>query len=255
MKLTRKILAGVFSAAVMASAAVSVSAADYSDDPSYGEPTYGEVVTDDDIAEAITVATTMGEDNVTITVKDGAEFTKKAIADLQASNKGLNIVADDYAIEISAEEFKKISADSGIDLTVKVTDITDDTKLANNVSIPKDSVMINPALKGEFGFTMKIKLNGSDVPASIHTSNVAIYHVSDAGEVTKDAALLGFSSDNYVYIEINHGSYYVLSAGDVKGADDGKSDTPATGVMLPIALVALAGGAVTVSAVASKKRK
>lgn len=254
MKLTSKILAGVFAAAVMASAAVSVSAIDYSDDPSYGEPTYGDVVTDEDIADAIEKAGSA--ENVTIEVVTGAELTKKAVADLQAANKGLEVVAEDYSIEISAEELKKI--DGAVDLTVAVTDLTDDTTLANKVSIPKDSVMINPALSGEFGFTMKVTIAKANLPAGVTSTNAKLYYVADDGKITAVEDGITWGADGEATISINHASYYVISAGEVKstaGGDDGKGDTPATGVMLPIALVALAGGAVAVSAVAAKKRK
>lgn len=242
-KFTGKIFAGVFTAAIMASAAfVTVGAADYSADPDYGKPTAPAVeVAKADVTAAITAAT---GDVVEISTTAGAKVDADVIAEIKGQTKPVAFKNDAYTVTIDPT---KITDDAkAIDLSMGVTPVAEETKLANDVTVPEGAVMVVPAAKGEFGMTVEVT-----VPAKgIDKTKAKLYYVADDGKVTEVKDALKFEGDNAV-ITISHASSYVISEEAVKG----KEGSPDTGVTLPIALVALAGGSVAVSAIAAKKRK
>lgn len=244
-KFSGKVFAGVFAAAVMASAAfASVSAADYATNPSWAAPKVDDV-TVDDVNDAIKDAET--KDTVTVEVEgDGASLSKNAVEAVKASGKALEVKTESATIKVSADELKNV--DSSIDLGMGVDKATD-ALTVGKVSVPKNSVLIQPAAKGDFGFKVSVEV---EVPAGLDAEKAKLYYV-DGNNVTevKD----GLTVENgKATITISHASYYIISDGEVKG-EEGKGDNVNTGVTLPIALVALAGGSVAVSAIAAKKRK
>ena len=249
-KFTGKIFAGVFTAAIMASAAfVTVGAADYSANPDYGKPAAPAVeVKKDDVATAVAAAKDNADVKVVeIKVEDdkGAKLSKDVVTEIKGSTKPVAFKNDEYTVTIDP---KKVTdkVPENIDLSMGVTPVAEETKLAKDVTVPAGAVMVVPAAKGDFGMTVQVT-----VPANgIDKTKAKLYYVADDGKVTEVKDALKFEGDNAV-ITISHASSYVISEEAVKG----KEGSPDTGVTLPIALVALAGGSVAVSAIAAKKRK
>lgn len=245
MKISSKILAGVFAAAVMASAAVSVSATDYPSNPNYPETaTPAEEVTAADITAAVEAAA--DEDVVTITLEEdaGAKLDAAAIAAIKASEKPIEFKNAEYSVIIDPST---ITGDvTEIDLSMAIEETDEETEV-DGVSVPAGAVVIVPATSGEFGMTVTVTVKTELTDANL-------YYISDEGEVENlgEAAI----DDGVASITISHASIYVLSADPIGGGEgDGDDNNAGTGVTLPIALVALAGGSVAVSAIVAKKRK
>ncbi len=256
-KFSGKVFAGVFAAAVMASAAfASVSAAGYASNPGWDAPKTDDV-TADDLKADIEKAKADKATTLTVNVEsDGASLTKSAVEAVKASGLALEVKTEEgTTIAISAEELKKVN--SSIDLGMGVDSAKAEVKL-DKVTVPANSVMIQPAAKGEFGFSVKVTVKA---PEGVTKDNAKLFYV-DGDKVTevKDKDAITVDANGNATITINHASYYVITSGTVKAEADGKEnnnkeDNVNTGVTLPIALVALAGGSVAVSAIAAKKRK
>lgn len=242
-KFSGKVMAGVFAAAVMASAAfVTVSAADYSKDPNYGKPTTEAVEVK---ADAVTAAVkeSEGKDEVVITVESnaGAKLGTEALAAIKDAGKPVVLANETYTVTIDPKNIKDGAKE--IDLSMGIVVTAEETKISNNVTLPAGAVMVSPLANGDFGMTVEVK-----VPAKGLGADAKLYYVADDGKVSEVKDALKIEGD-YAVITISHASSYVLSATPVK------EGSPSTGVTLPIALVALAGGSVAVSAIVAKKRK
>ncbi len=240
-KFTSKVFAGIFAAAVMATAAF---ASDYSEDPGYGIPDT-EVVENQTVTDAIATATATGDDAKVELEDVGGSLTADAVTALKTAGRDVVITNNGVTIEIPKAEVAKL--DGAVDLTMGVTKLDADTQLANKVEVSKDAVMIGLAADDgtKFGATLSVT-----VPCTI--ANPVLYHVDGKGNVSvvKDGAKA--NANGTVTVSISGASYYIIAEdGAVKGADGNVN----TGVVLPIALVALAGGSVAVSAIAAKKRK
>ncbi|MCH5203479.1 MAG: hypothetical protein J1F03_01965 [Oscillospiraceae bacterium] len=264
MKITSKVFAGIFAAAVMATTVATVSAADYSKDADYGKPAKGSVASAGTVEDAVALA--KAQDKMTVVLSDTNLSGAGVLQVLQTLNRAVKINATGYTLNISADDVK--NAKEIKDLTMGFTNITEATKIAGGVEIPKDSTYVVPATDGAFGVSVKVE---ATVSKAYDKDKVKFYHIYTQNgktvveEISKGVTMNG----NKATFTISSASSYVITEGTIEGAkaasDSSNSSSkpsggttepsPNTGVTLPIALVALAGGSVAVSAIVAKKRK
>ncbi|MCH5196213.1 MAG: hypothetical protein J1F28_05840 [Oscillospiraceae bacterium] len=286
MKITSKIFAGVFAAAVMSTAAVaSVSAETYGDAETtdiipgdYIEKEDGDKITYADITNSS--AWKYSDGKVTLTINDNTKLPKdlvKILKDKVAEVSGdvaVKLVGDGFTVELSKSQVANIP-DAGFDFNMNIAEIENKSLLkeAGYAEVPAKALYILPTATGKFNdgkLSFKVTIDGLSTSTFTNKDTKFYYVNSETGKV---------ENANYTYkdgkltVTLNHASYYVLSPKEIKGAvastapstpsgtnsgnnsGSGNTTNPDTGVALPIALVALAGGSVAVSAIVAKKRK
>lgn len=265
-KFSSKVLAGIFTAALLAGGAF---ANDYVEDPNWSKPTTVEIGERDvaSVSEGGTYNAHLYND------ESGVELSEKALQTLKDKKAGITIYFNSgVRVKVTAvdlHDVKNFSFALGVSNVTGGTAVTDD-----KVEVPADSVLIQPAYNGDaFEATIVVP-----TPEGLDKSKAKLYHCDGKGGVEEVKDALNTEDYDTVSFKISHASYYVISAGEVKAAADagqgseteepGASGSqasgsgsgeggkgPNTGVTLPIALVALAGGSVAVSAIVAKKRK
>lgn len=245
-KFSGKLIASLFTVAVMASAAtVTASAVDYTEDPGYTPEKPAEVVTEETISAVL-----KQEEPVVYIETKTATVKEDAIGAIAKSEKPVTFEAPDYSITVDPAKITEVKA---INLAMTIT-ATEEKADVDGVAVPANAVVIAPAQKGEFGMTLEVTVPAKSI-GNIDKTKAALYYIADNGTVTKMKDALTFDKDGNAVISISHASKYVVSDTEIKGTSAGGSDTPATGIVLPVALVALAGSSVVASAIAAKKRK
>lgn len=267
-KFSSKVLAGIFTAALLAGGAF---ANDYVENPDWSKPETVEVGQKD-------VQNVEEGKNCYVDLyngETGVELSEKALQTLKEKKAGITIDFNNgVLVEVTAvdlHDVKNFSFALGISNVTGGSAVTDD-----KVEVPENSVLIQPVYNGDtFEATVTVR-----VPEGLDTKKAKLYHCDGKGgvEEVKDALSEGDYYYNSLEFKISHASYYIISDGEVKAsADAGQSGEteepgasgsqasgsgsgeggkgPNTGVTLPIALVALAGGSVAVSAIVAKKRK
>ena len=252
-KFSGKFIASVFTAAVVTSfATVMASAVDYTDDPGYTTPeTPAEVVTEENIAAALEQ-----EEPVVYVTTESVTVKEDAIGAIANSEKPVTFVSETYSVTVDPAKITEVKA---INLAMDIT-ATEEEDTVDGVAVPAGAIVIAPAQTGDFGMTLEVTIPAASL-ANIDTEKAVLYYVADDGSVTKMEDALSFDEDGNAIISISHASKYVISETEIEGTDNttdttpGSNDNPNTGIVLPVALAALAGGTVVASAVAAKKRK
>ncbi|MCH5208942.1 MAG: hypothetical protein J1F04_08655 [Oscillospiraceae bacterium] len=290
MKITSKIFAGVFAAAVMTSAAVAtVSADDYvANVPVLTAKSFSADSFTEATSEKVLAAVNASKEMIKLTIDGdtlGTNFKSQfAVMALQSAGKDLKLTATSdrtYTIEANKAELAKIDASSstkGFNFGLTIRDLTDKVNIAYGSELKEiaaGSLYLKPAADGTFPLTYKVTIDynmgGKDNKDTYHC-----YSVADNGTIKDCTDSVDFNKEkSTVSFNLGHSSYYLITKTDLKITEKGSTgeapkDTqdptnsskpagsttnPDTGVALPIALVALAGGSVAVSAIVAKKRK
>jgi len=130
-------------------------------------------------------------------IRDGAgtaDFTLPSGRVITISNIGTNLPA---TINLNVEVYSRADAST-----------------AYGAQIPANSIVIDPAATGNFGFTMSITISAAELEArNLNASTVNLFHVSTAGAVTdRTEQLVRNAEDNSVTVSFNSASVFVLSA-------------------------------------------
>ena len=158
---------------------------------SWGDPTFQfypqnvENVADD---------TTRTSDDLAV-IRDGAGTANITLPNgrtITISNIGTNLPA---TIDINIEVFSRPNAST-----------------AYGAQIPANSIVIDPAATGNFGFTLSITISDSELEErSLSADTVNLFHVSTAGAVSNRSNQLTRNSDNSVTVSFDSASVLVLS--------------------------------------------
>jgi len=206
----------LIAAAVAMSMTVTAFAADYAEDPDYGVPT-SQVATGtsgvgksaDEPAALVTadfVQSIVKKDNPTVYVKDTqAELKKSAVAELKKSDKPVTFVASSYSVTIDPTTIKKVKS---IDVSMDISANTAESKVSG-VTVPENSVVIEPAMSGDFGLSLTVTIPKATL-ANVDVTKAKVYYISDSGEVTELGAL-SVAADGSASITISHASQYVIA--------------------------------------------
>ena len=225
----------------------------------WGDPTfqfYPQNVADEDVADDTThtsddlVAIRDGAGTANITLPNGRTIT--------ISNIGTNLPAT-------------------INLNVEV-DSRANASTAYGAQIPANSIVIDPAATGNFGFTISITISDSELAdRNLSANTVNLFHVSTAGAVSNRSNQLTRNSDNSVTVSFDSASVLVLSenapvapvgepdvwytpgAHIVQAVAPVAHDVPQTGItgrmILPLVLALLGVAVITVGQVHRIRKK
>jgi hypothetical protein len=130
---------------------------------------------------------------------------------IKASGGVLDIVLPNgLHISINADD---IGANPNpINLNIAVTPVTTATNITGTrVQAPANSLVIEPAAHGQFGFTLEIHISAERLAAAGLTGGFNLYYVNSAGVVTNYGAVT-LNANGSATIAITHASLYVLSA-------------------------------------------
>jgi hypothetical protein len=117
------------------------------------------------------------------------------------------------------------------------------------VTVPANSIVINPNFYGEFGFDIQFMFTAEQLAnAGINGNNIRLYHANHNGAVTEKERLR-LNSDGSVNFTIGHASFYILSEETPIGS--AAESNPHTGTVIGFTAVTFAG----IVLIASRRRK
>lgn len=220
----KKVLSVLCSAAVtLALFTISAYAADYATDPQYIIVTpIGDTTTPSTTVSAIgekTISDAITNGTV-IQISDSAKLTKDALATIAASDTPVVFETND-GVKLEIDPASITDNARAIDLSMEVSLFDKATQINDTVKVPANSIVINPAASGEFGFAIKITIPAQMIKdAGLSGNNLKLYYIDDNGNIT-DLGKVKLNKDGSASIEIDHASQYVLAEAAPISIDDG----------------------------------
>ena len=282
MKIIRKIFACILAAAVMCSFIATVGASGTGNVLTLDDikPKAGSTVNVSDVMEAakdkMYYVTLNGLGNSTKLDEYCIAELNKAGLDVFMNGLKANNIDDAvvYGVVIGADQVAKLASKTSFDFGVGIVKTDTDYvlivgKTVTDVELPEGAYIIMPVASGDFGFEFDINFKATD-------KYKYLYYIKDDGEIQDASKVLLSNSNGDITITLSHASAYILTTDEIEdavaykaptssgnssntssnsGSGNAGTENPNTGVALPIALVALAGGSVAVSAIVAKKRK
>jgi hypothetical protein len=210
---------------------------DKGDEKDKNESVPESIVSDSDIEAAIA----SGEDlEVEVDDNGNAIVKESAIGEIAKQDEPFTFdVVDensdtDYTVTIDPAEID-ITKDINLAMNIQILDSDEDV---SDIDVPAGSIVIAPAMKGDFGMTLIITIP-ADALKDIDVASAELYYISDDGDVSLVPNGLALNADGSVSIAISHASEYVISdvdltaeGGDDTDDDDGDDDDDDNGAII-----------------------